>query len=1646
MWVGEGRFLTEQRVGAWGGESAPEDLVEEAKKLLEKLAAGEDAARRDWQCLCYELSTRVASKSVKAASASKFLKSLELSPTACESVIDAISILGEQFPGHKASEWTRLKDLVATLVKDDVVAALLFKQLLDPALLAAAGVIPDQVSFDKRLRKLNTDQVYRQQKFNLLREETEGYAKAIVLIGSITAVDVESSISNMLSLIGYFDLDPNRILSLVLDAFEKDLGNVAFFPVIARFKRAFLPHILGFKLQFFNSPDAASVSGEEVEPGSVSSVVTPASLFHLAAALVCHGLVGLREILPYLSPSLEDLAALGKRRHDAMKADAAAVGKVNLNATAGAAPEKVEVPTFGEDNQLLGLLEALIRMRGWDAVTELTSLLKDAGCLNASTHPPIRAALCEVLHSLLEPLYATVSPLNLGITSTSGSSSPAPPSAATTAGSGAGPAAGATGSSSLPGGRPKVPNALKPVTSFKDLLPRLAEPLEMLGTGLHSDVHLFVKICRMLHPLIKAPENSSLWEQEAVQSQLLHVLRTVMLPSMSLIDCNPGVMMELWQVVGCLSFSMRYRLYATWIGGAGKTSPEVLKAEAVASHEMKQLLKRISSDKKKLKHDARMLARLSHSNPLIVFDRIIANAVSYDNQIGPLVESLSFVTPFALDCASFMLVRHLRLEMGSGAGKAGMMSKKFEGAVADWFRNLATFIGAFYRNHPTVELQGLLQFVLEKLNAGSSWELIIIKDLLAKVGGCEYLEQQNDEQVAAYAGGEALRRETTLASDKEPKKVVRRRLQEALQQPETGLPLLVLIAQQRDVVLYHSEQKELKIIGDTFDRCHTVLVQLVEFLSKQRDAYGAIMPSLRRLCQDLRLEPQIALFVARPLIRFASPILPPPEEKGKVKSGSGNSSSSSSAGVTEGPMAAWNVATTDFRDQARSTLPAEAWQHLSMDLYTIFWSHTLQDIHTPQDLYERKINALRRQADKDYRDNMRKEGRQAEQRMTALKAELASQQRQVKHVLETLAGAKATLFQSAGQAPEADAGGEEKEAAAKPAPSTGSTAASLEALLQHCIAPRLYLTEEDALFCARFLLLLHSMDTPNFNTIECIDKVICSLLPTVFCITDREAKNLGIFLQAILEPLTRWYYSKPQYRKEAEAKVGFVKNPEKSSDKMSHAVFRTIFARWQGSILNSIYQCLSSSEKFEQRSGLSVLYKISAYFPCFTGSYQKIHAQLEELAKKDGDGPPTDINSMALGLRGQMEKRAKDMTQDPQEKKSTTAKLKSTGTKPAPKTGGAAASGGGKSSGASSPSPGKKPLPPTKRKDSASDAPKATSSAASSKAAAKGSSSPTTSTEKKSSDGFKSQDPKDGTTSPPLPPPPSGGEASSSSSKRDRKRSAAAMSSSTSPSADAQTKAPKGRADREKKDKDGRGKERAEREERDGDSGDRGKSRGREKEKSKEDKPRDGGAGASSRASDSGKSSSRKRSVSEKGDRGGGSTRDSEPPAKVSRGHEVESSTEKARSPPPSRGRSPSNGGASAGSAKSPLTGSGSQRQGGSASQQSPPPAQSGARKRDRSDDLDGPRSQRVADDGPKRPRSDSRGGQDLPPLRSARGGPPPGDGFGGPPMRGGPRRDDGPRGGPPPQSSRRGHGPPPPRNLGMGRPGGGGGRPPPRR
>ena len=89
-----------------------------------------------------------------------------------------------------------------------------------PDNLIDAANIEKKESLDKKARGAFTKIYYKQTKHNLIRESNEGYAKLCLLLTTINPCNsVDAVWDKILSLVGNFDLDPDRVLDLLIEAY-----------------------------------------------------------------------------------------------------------------------------------------------------------------------------------------------------------------------------------------------------------------------------------------------------------------------------------------------------------------------------------------------------------------------------------------------------------------------------------------------------------------------------------------------------------------------------------------------------------------------------------------------------------------------------------------------------------------------------------------------------------------------------------------------------------------------------------------------------------------------------------------------------------------------------------------------------------------------------------------------------------------------------------------------------------------------------------------------------------------------------------------------------------------------------------------------------------------------------------------------------------------------------------------------------------------------------------------------------------------------------------------------------------------------------------------------------------------------------------
>ncbi|KAJ1910760.1 THO2 plays a role in transcriptional elongation [Mycoemilia scoparia] len=258
----------------------------------------------------------------------------------------------------------RLASITKFLLEQKYIEHSVAKTYLDSLFLQKIGEIPSARNFEIYITRLKTTARYKQTKYNLLREESEGFSKIITTIGLTlpyieedpTTGPSEATISSekwkqetgalsgpqkvmwdiqndekltkhsdelwskLLNIIGYFNLDPNRVVDLILGIFVSMVSvKWRFFLCLlsrsplckgynfinknevesgAKISSRTLAQLIGIKLQSY------------YRAGKNSREYSDLQDIHMVAALMMtHGLISFSELYPYLSPSDSDMSA-----------------------------------------------------------------------------------------------------------------------------------------------------------------------------------------------------------------------------------------------------------------------------------------------------------------------------------------------------------------------------------------------------------------------------------------------------------------------------------------------------------------------------------------------------------------------------------------------------------------------------------------------------------------------------------------------------------------------------------------------------------------------------------------------------------------------------------------------------------------------------------------------------------------------------------------------------------------------------------------------------------------------------------------------------------------------------------------------------------------------------------------------------------------------------------------------------------------------------------------------------------------------------------------------------------------------------------------------------------------------------------------
>uniref|UniRef100_A0A915B9T2 THO complex subunit 2 n=4 Tax=Parascaris univalens TaxID=6257 RepID=A0A915B9T2_PARUN len=1160
-----------------------------------------------------QICRRVVSSEMSPDAAFALIKNIKKTNTSVSSLLtDVLWLIDMEISMEKKNEDTlkRFNEFLA-LISNQIVPDDVLKLELD--ILGA-----NEHATRSRVVKMKTKLYFKQLKFNLLREESEGYAKLITELLDTNNSCVSTTLTKLHRLIGQFNVDPNRVLDIILECFEASPQRRRFFiSLLADFKASAddLCNILGFKFTFYQQ------NGD-----------TPSSLYDIAAILCSERVVDLISLCSYLSPKQDGIISEHKARiqrdlRRAKRAEVISTSAVpievhpqstgaafvddSLNATiAGVSFASVAAQQDAEDaklvdcdtsddvilakNQKLGLTYALLMQGAWAFAKQLLDRFPEFYAVNASRC--IALSIADMIERSMDDFYEEKCKLGLG--------EPLAPSLFADT------------------------HSLEIVGSWSELISVVLPVLWYLGPYIAYRPSATVKLVRLISVFFdeKAADNelANSTHADGVANTLIDVIDEVLVPSLSLSELNYALSEEIWHLLSHFPYTLRYRMYAHWRSVHTQRHSLISVQRGRTLGMARYVVKRLS--KETVRMMGRQLGKLCHSHPVVVFDCLLNQIQTFENLIEPVVESIRFLSDLEFDVLSFCIIEHL-------ASPDKQQLKASDGSLSPWLQSLATFVGTVFLKY-NMELTGVLQYVANQLKNGKSFDLLILREIIQNMSGIEPTAGLTSDQLEALSGGQTLRLEAGSFSQVRTNRRAMLRLRDALAKENLMVGLAILIAQQRQCIVFvESNDIPLKLAGKMLDQCQEALVQFGSFIRSnlRQDEYSSRIMSVPELIAKYYLSTDAAFYLCRP--SFMHRVY---NAFDKCRRALRESDGSKTKLDTNRKFAifksAFDEELSDLEQKLVHLLPEALWADMSAKVFVIFWTLTMYDISVPKAAYEREIQRVRRsfaslaentEISKTKRSKEEEQLRGVEKKLSD---ELKRQGEHVERVLSILRHDKELLF-------------------ADCAPNMRGM--QMARFLQHCVLPRAIFTDIDAVYCAHFVHLLHQQRTGFFQTVFFFDKLFNDIGIILAALTENEANCFGRFLSLMLEIVQRWHGDKNIFEKECYGFPGFMTklhtrnadaNIENSNGGMNFESYRSLCHKWQFRMARSCVGILNGSSYVLMRNCLIMMTKMLQYFPIIEShisSVQKVVIKVRDTEK----GTRNDLSLMAASYASHLHMR-----------------------------------------------------------------------------------------------------------------------------------------------------------------------------------------------------------------------------------------------------------------------------------------------------------------------------------------------------------------------------------------------------------------------
>ncbi|KAI8641908.1 transcription factor/nuclear export subunit protein 2-domain-containing protein [Parasitella parasitica] len=1117
---------------------------------------------------------------------------------------------------------TRLVNIIKGLVDSGAISIGECKQNFHSGLLFECGYVTNHRLFDRRLVRLNTALLYKQDKYNLSREANEGYAS---LFNDLTTASIDNErdvkgklvatplnrIPLFLEIItahmGEFHLDPNRVLDIILDFFIRQLTvNYNFW--VELIKQA--DWIQKIKNQdgtitYKPSSNMGQLFGFRFYNYHMEYISAPKELYLSIAILLKNNLLLLGDLIPYLFPTEQEMEEAKKLYNTNMNKEIS-TNSAGALAFYGALGEEGATQKL-DRRQQTALEEAedddvmeITKKYAANDVVELTRALISIGDLkNVETilahydklidvHPELAHDIYRLCKAVLQPAFEAFASAKTKkrVNVLRERAQQSRMKSALTTAENLNPTIPETINNKrvlvldalLDGTEDLVKKEryvffykewrqeLPQCTQVEHLTSRFLPLMRMAGYRTHLATDLLQTLNYILEGII---DSSS-----SIADGRLHctnMLREIVLPSISFSDHNPGTIADAWEVCCRLTFQERYALYGEWFNDFYKKNTETKLLKARTERDIKYIMRRVA--KNDVRRCGRDLGKLAHSNPTIVFNIMLDQIQQMDNLATLIPDACRYLGDCAYDVLGYVLT-----EKWTGSqGPAKMLKKKEkdDGMPATWLRSLAVFTGMVFKKQ-SIDVTPLLRYIAARLRYPDSVpDLILLNEFVTKLGGIEILgSATTDDQIIAAGCAESVKSEAFLAVDVENRRANRRvleRLKESMRRNNVGLEILILTVFLEESVL-NEKGVPASDRSARLDRVHQAQAQYFQLFTElfEGEEFAALMPDVDVLVKEYGLPMNVALNFNRPKMQL------------KLKN-------SIDVPVVEGQV--WEPF-QELTNSVPSLMNNPFWLDIfPAEFYVIFWQLGNYDIYCPELQYENAIKIQteiirqcqdpRSQLSLSNRPNtVSKKERQAESTLEAIKKDLRQHKAHVTKIMSVLEESKKRWF-----------------------PNLNQRTAQIASILQYCFLPRSRQSEIDATFCYQFTMLMHRLNVPQFSSLTLFDKLFSDITPCFIAFSEYETTIYARYIFKAFSKMQAWHSDEKLYMKEAhDGVVGFQKNwsavptPVEKEDLLSFNDFQRVLHKWHIKCTASITQALKTGEQHVMKNAFLVLRQ---FVPCY---------------------------------------------------------------------------------------------------------------------------------------------------------------------------------------------------------------------------------------------------------------------------------------------------------------------------------------------------------------------------------------------------------------------------------------------------------------